>query len=110
MALMVLQYIPDEDDPWSIVRHLLGAVPAGSGRTGPVRGQADGLGFLVCDRDAKYTAAFDAMFTAGSCACIASMADRADSVLPPSGDNHKNMHRGTGGKEFLQNVTATPGN
>jgi hypothetical protein len=30
MALMVLQYIPDEDDPWGIVRHLLGAVPAGS--------------------------------------------------------------------------------
>jgi hypothetical protein len=30
MALMVLQYIPDEDDPWGIVRHLLGALPAGS--------------------------------------------------------------------------------
>jgi hypothetical protein len=30
MALMVLQYIPDADDPWGIVRQLLGAVPAGS--------------------------------------------------------------------------------
>jgi O-methyltransferase involved in polyketide biosynthesis len=30
MALMVLQYIPDDDDPWGIVRRLLGAVPAGS--------------------------------------------------------------------------------
>ena len=30
MALMVLQYIPGEDDPWGIVRHLLGAVSAGS--------------------------------------------------------------------------------
>ena len=30
MALMVLQYIPDEDDPWGIVRRLLGAVADGS--------------------------------------------------------------------------------
>jgi hypothetical protein len=30
MALMVLQYIPDEDDPWGIVRRLLEALPAGS--------------------------------------------------------------------------------
>jgi hypothetical protein len=30
MALMVLQYIPDEDDPWAIVRRLLGAVADGS--------------------------------------------------------------------------------
>jgi hypothetical protein len=30
MALMVLQYVPDEDDPWGIVRRLIGAVPAGS--------------------------------------------------------------------------------
>ncbi len=30
MALMVLQYIPDKDDPWGVVRHLLGAVAAGS--------------------------------------------------------------------------------
>ena len=30
MALMVLQYIPDEDDPWGIVRHLLGAAAPGS--------------------------------------------------------------------------------
>jgi O-methyltransferase involved in polyketide biosynthesis len=30
MALMVLQYIPDEEDPWDMVRRLLEAVPAGS--------------------------------------------------------------------------------
>jgi hypothetical protein len=30
MALMVLQYIPDTDDPWGIVRRLLEALPAGS--------------------------------------------------------------------------------
>ncbi|MGE5292331.1 MAG: SAM-dependent methyltransferase [Micromonosporaceae bacterium] len=30
MALMVLQYIPDADDPWGIVRRLLGPLPAGS--------------------------------------------------------------------------------
>jgi O-methyltransferase involved in polyketide biosynthesis len=30
MALMVLQYIPDDDDPWGIVRRLLGELPAGS--------------------------------------------------------------------------------
>jgi len=30
MALMVLQYIPDQDDPWGIVRRLLGVLPAGS--------------------------------------------------------------------------------
>jgi len=30
MALMVLQYIPDEDDPWGIVRQLLEAVAPGS--------------------------------------------------------------------------------
>jgi hypothetical protein len=30
MALMVLQYIPDGDDPWGIVRRLLGAVADGS--------------------------------------------------------------------------------
>ncbi|HLH83075.1 MAG TPA: SAM-dependent methyltransferase [Trebonia sp.] len=30
MALMVLQYIPDDGDPWGIVRRLLEAVPAGS--------------------------------------------------------------------------------
>ena len=30
MALMVLQYIPDEDDPWGIVRQLLEAIAPGS--------------------------------------------------------------------------------
>ena len=30
MALMVLQYIPDEEDPWGMIRRLLEAVPAGS--------------------------------------------------------------------------------
>jgi hypothetical protein len=30
MLLMILQYIPDEDDPWGIVGQLLDAVPAGS--------------------------------------------------------------------------------
>jgi O-methyltransferase involved in polyketide biosynthesis len=30
MALMVLQYIPDQDDPWGIVGRLLDALPAGS--------------------------------------------------------------------------------
>ena len=30
MALMVLQYIPDQEDPWGLVRRLLDAVPAGS--------------------------------------------------------------------------------
>jgi S-adenosyl methyltransferase len=30
MLLMILQYIPDEDDPWGIVRTLLDAVPSGS--------------------------------------------------------------------------------
>lgn len=30
MALMVLQYIPDQDDPWGIVRRLMQEVPAGS--------------------------------------------------------------------------------
>jgi hypothetical protein len=30
MLLMILQYIPDRDDPWAIVRQLLDAVPAGS--------------------------------------------------------------------------------
>jgi SAM-dependent methyltransferase len=30
MALMVLQYIPDEDDPWGIIRQLLEAVAPGS--------------------------------------------------------------------------------
>jgi S-adenosyl methyltransferase len=30
MALMILQYIPDADDPWEIVRRILGPLPAGS--------------------------------------------------------------------------------
>ncbi len=30
MALMVLQYVPDADDPWGIVRRLLEPLPAGS--------------------------------------------------------------------------------
>ena len=30
MALMVLQYIPDGDDPWGIVGHVLGSLPPGS--------------------------------------------------------------------------------
>jgi hypothetical protein len=30
MFLMILQYIPDSDDPWGIVEEVLGAVPAGS--------------------------------------------------------------------------------
>jgi hypothetical protein len=30
MLLMILQYIPDSDDPWGIVRTLLDAVPSGS--------------------------------------------------------------------------------
>jgi hypothetical protein len=30
MALMVLQYIPDGDDPWGIVSHVLGSLPPGS--------------------------------------------------------------------------------
>jgi len=30
MALMVLQYIPDDDDPWGIVSRLLSQLPAGS--------------------------------------------------------------------------------
>jgi hypothetical protein len=30
MALMVLQYIPDDDDPWGVVRNLLGPMAAGS--------------------------------------------------------------------------------
>jgi O-methyltransferase involved in polyketide biosynthesis len=30
MALMVLQYIPDGDDPWAIVRHVLESLPPGS--------------------------------------------------------------------------------
>jgi hypothetical protein len=30
MLLMILQYIPDSEDPWGIVRTLLDAVPAGS--------------------------------------------------------------------------------
>jgi O-methyltransferase involved in polyketide biosynthesis len=30
MALMVLQYIPDADDPWGLVRRVLGALPAAS--------------------------------------------------------------------------------
>jgi len=35
MALMVLQYIPDQDDPWGIVRRLLEALPPGSYLTVP---------------------------------------------------------------------------
>ena len=30
MALMVLQYIPDDDDPWGVVSRLLSQLPAGS--------------------------------------------------------------------------------
>ncbi len=30
MALMMLQYIPDSDDPWGIVAQLMDAIPAGS--------------------------------------------------------------------------------
>jgi S-adenosyl methyltransferase len=30
MLLMILQYIPDSEDPWGLVRRLLDAVPAGS--------------------------------------------------------------------------------
>ena len=30
MALMMLQYIPDSDDPWGIVAQLMDAVPPGS--------------------------------------------------------------------------------
>jgi hypothetical protein len=30
MALMVLQYVPDGDDPWGIVGHVLESLPPGS--------------------------------------------------------------------------------
>ncbi|MGO8887383.1 MAG: SAM-dependent methyltransferase, partial [Streptosporangiaceae bacterium] len=30
MALMILQYIPDSDDPWGLIARLMSAVPAGS--------------------------------------------------------------------------------
>jgi putative transposase len=54
-----------------LLRRLCASVPAGAQVTQQARnllmnleGQADGLKFLICDRDAKFTAAFDAVFTA----------------------------------------------
>jgi putative transposase len=53
-----------------------------------IEGRADGLKFLIRDRDTKFTAGFDAVFTAIGVRIISHRPHRTLQQNPPAGRSH----------------------